>query len=165
MTGPDPLAAAHAHHQLYRASTSGSRAERLAADSLWWAWEWVDRQMQDPSGAVATLDLLLHIPDAADGYVAYVAAGPLEDVLVEGDPAVREEIALRCRQDPTWAAAAAGVWLSVQEWTRLPAELGRLVPGPTAARPPVPPPRRRAQLPHGRQAPRPSGRNRPRRQP
>lgn len=160
---PDPVTATHAFYRLYCAHDDGSPRPSHDAEPLWWAWEWVDRQLGDRAAAVGVLDLLLHEPGVADDYRHYVAAGPLEDVLAEGDAEVLEAIALRCRQDPSWAAAAAGVWLGRYEWTRLPELLRRFVPEPPDASPTAPRDRRPSAAQRERPVPRPSVRNRPRR--
>jgi hypothetical protein len=62
--------------------TSSKREDRLAADKLWWAWEVVEERMNADTPAEA-VGLLVALADAApdDPALAYLGAGPVEDLL------------------------------------------------------------------------------------
>lgn len=78
----DELADAYWTH--YRHSTSTDRADRLNAEAFWWSLEAVhDLVRTDPEHAVAVLTALAHAaPD--DAALAYLGAGPVEDLLRGG---------------------------------------------------------------------------------
>jgi len=113
-----------------------------------WASSRVDHAVWADLLPLRVLDALLHAGDDAPpvpprweldedeeweqvaAYRAYVAAGPLEDLLrMHGD---RHDAAVlaRCRVDPVWAEAVTGVWMGRERWKQLPYELRRLVPEP-----------------------------------
>ena len=74
----DVIAAYWRHHAL----ASGDRAERLASEEHFWAWEAVDEAMEGDD-ALGLLDALLEAPGADP---CYLGAGPIE-VLLCGNPA------------------------------------------------------------------------------
>src|SRR5260370_41162746 len=64
----------------YRLST-GSRQERLDADKWAWAWDEVEGAVMEPSANA--FEMLMALVESApdDGALAYVGAGPLEDLI------------------------------------------------------------------------------------
>jgi hypothetical protein len=80
-----------AYWEHYRLSTSSERAERLSADSTRWAVDEVDAIASDDDRAVP---LMVALADAADDAqaLAYLGAGPIEDVVLAGSPAVVDRI-------------------------------------------------------------------------
>lgn len=107
------------------------RADRLASDDLWWAWEAVDEVVD--VGGVAAVDLVAALVEGAPGEnedqeMAYLGAGPLENLLVEhgGDPEVFAAVMERSRRSASFRLALECVWLEEaelppatrSEWTR-----------------------------------------------
>ena len=108
--------------------SAGERAERLAAQDLFWAWDQVSEAMTGPlPHALDVLDQLLAHPDADP---VAVGAGPLEDLLLRTDAPIGEAVATRCHALEVWRRAAAAVWLDEAERSRVPG----LVPFLTARR-------------------------------
>lgn len=103
------VAAYWRHHAL----ASGDRAERLASEAHFWAWEAVEEAMEgnDPLGL---LDALLEAPEADP---CYLGAGPVEDLLAANPGPWDEALADRCRTSPRWREAMACVW--VEDQTKL----------------------------------------------
>ena len=109
----------------------GSAADRRLADAEhWWAWQAVDDAVEDGDLPLEVLDAMLHDPQADDDHRAYVAAGPVEDLLSDFPDEYADAIAERCRRDPVWASAVRHVWLAPEEWRELPAALRRYLPEP-----------------------------------
>lgn len=138
---PDGIADTYWNHYARR---SGSREERLQADELSWAWEFVDDAARDaPLGEVlALLDELLAHPEADPGYLG---AGPLEDMLNRESIADWEqELAQRCADSALWRQAFHGAY-----WPDS-LDLPRLAPylRPVAARTPTSPPASKPEQKH-----------------
>lgn len=104
------MAAYWQHHLL----ASGERAERLASEKYFWAWEAVSEAMEgeDPLGL---LDALLESPDADP---CYLGAGPVEDLLCADTARWDEALAERCRTSQRWREVMACVLLVEQEDAR-----------------------------------------------
>jgi hypothetical protein len=68
------------HHRLFH---SKDRGERLSADQYSWAWETVWETME--RGGPDAIRLLFELADAApdEDAIAYLGAGPIEDLLHE----------------------------------------------------------------------------------
>lgn len=92
------------------ASRGASREERRAAqDELFWAWELVDDTVHSgrQSEILELLDGLLSHPAAEP---VYVGAGPLEDLLHEGEAASWDAVlASRCNSSAAWREAMDSV--------------------------------------------------------
>lgn len=87
----------------------GQRADRLQVERESWAADAVgDVIAGAPADAVALLEDLL-LADDAD--VAFLGAGPLEDLLVEHGAAVANTVAARCTESAVWREAVSCVWL------------------------------------------------------
>jgi hypothetical protein len=97
--------------------TQGSRAERLQVQAETASAEVSERMSGDLDAALDLLDNLLS-DEAAD--IPYLAAGPLEDLLVERGPSVAEGVAERCRRSTRWNRAVSAVWLDDREWATVP---------------------------------------------
>jgi hypothetical protein len=105
----DLVAAYWEAHRLAR----GERADRVRAESNVAADEVRERITADPQDGLTLLDDLLAADDAD---VAFLGAGPLEDLLVEHGPNVAQVVAERCATASLWRDAVSGVWLDEQEW-------------------------------------------------
>jgi hypothetical protein len=100
------------HHRL---SSSGARDERLDADTYFWAWEQVHETMRQ--GDLEAVELLVALADAVspdDVALAYLGAGPLEDLLCSGGQApsdsLLDSVETAARQHAGFRAALQGVW-------------------------------------------------------
>jgi hypothetical protein len=84
-----------------------------------WAFdEFVELLRNDPEAAWAlTIELVARASD--DATLAYVAAGPLEDLICEHPHVVIEWVEGRAAQDARFRKAIAGVW----GWSRMPEEI------------------------------------------
>jgi hypothetical protein len=100
------LVAAYWHH--HRLAT-GQRSARLEADSWSWAWEAVEAVVHEAplEDALVLLDALLAAQDAD---LAYLGAGPIEDLMNVHGALLDMPVAERCEQSPKWAEA---VWGSI----------------------------------------------------
>ena len=103
---------------------------REVNDQHWWAVERLQEAGLDGTLPMAVLDALLKAPGSDASWRSYVAAGPIEDLLKSHGESYGAPVAARCNADPLWAEAAAGVWLSRDQWEALPGTLQRLVPEP-----------------------------------
>ncbi len=114
--------------------SQGSAEDRLVADrDHWWAWDAVHAAVRDGDLPIEVLDAMLLDPQADDRHRAYVAAGPIEDLLSDYADEYEDDIAERCRTDRVWADAVAHVWLEREDWEALPDVLRRLIPNPVSA--------------------------------
>lgn len=97
------------HHAL----ACGDRAERLASEEHFWAWESVEEAMEgeDPLGL---LDALLEAPGTDP---CYLGAGPVEDLLTATPGRSAEALPDRCRTSPRWREAMLCV--RVEDQSRL----------------------------------------------
>lgn len=100
------------HHAL----SSGERADRLAAQELFWAWEAVSEAMEsdDP---LRVLDALLEHPTSDP---CYLGAGPVEDLLAVCPEVWDGPLAERCRLSERWRAVLSCVWLDDADRKRVP---------------------------------------------
>lgn len=136
-------------HELSR----GSDADRRRADAEhWWAWEAVGEAVEDGDLPLEVLDAMLHDPAADAEHRAYIAAGPIEDLLSDFPDEYAAGIAERCRTDRLWSDTVAHVWLEHDDWLDLPADLQRRIPEPptkagrsSAGGPPASRPRNRSR--------------------
>lgn len=102
--------------RLYQAS-AGHREDRLAVDAHFWAYERVTEIVATGGReAVDVIDSLLRVGEGDDWYLAYVGAGPIEDLLYTHGADVADVIAERCRADASWRSAVSAVY-----WADLPA--------------------------------------------
>jgi len=134
--------------------SGGDRASKQLAESEHsWARDAVHDAVDRGDLPLTVLDAMLHDPEGDESYRGYVAAGPIEDLLADHQEAYAGAIAERCRTDPLWAQAVAGIWLDRDWWLSLPEELRRLIPEPIVVVPEHP--TRRAKRPSKRQGNRP----------
>jgi hypothetical protein len=76
----------------------------------WWAWEEVDSLVRlNPSEAWEVTRILVKTA-SSDEALAYVAAGPLEDLLTKHGPVVIEYIENESQQNERLQLALSGVW-------------------------------------------------------
>lgn len=114
----------------------GDRAERLARDVAQDPWtvddvfgpadEVCDRVLHEPD-PMPLLDALVALAAARTpvddhAFLAFVAAGPVEDALVERAD-LRDAIARRCRRDVAWRTTVQGVWADAALAATFPAPL------------------------------------------
>ncbi len=94
----------------YELSNSDDRADRLAADGLFWAWEKVDQAAKD--GGPEIVSLLVALADAApdDAARAYLGAGPVEDLVRLHRATLGTEIEVASRQSQSFATTLRSVW-------------------------------------------------------
>lgn len=97
------------HHQLF---TSERRADRLAADDWFWAWQAVADRVHDRG--TEALPLLVLLADAApdDDAVGSLGAGPIEDLV--GDETL-DEIEAMASRHPRFRLALRSVWHDLSE--------------------------------------------------
>jgi hypothetical protein len=118
-------------YRLQHELSQGSDGDRRIADrDHWWAWDAVHLAVRDGDLPVEVIDAMLHDPEADDWHRAYVAAGPIEDLLSDYADEYEDAIADRCRTDSVWARTVEHVWLEREDWEQLPDILRRLIPGP-----------------------------------
>ncbi len=115
-------------YRRYYALAQGSRAERLEAEKGDWAYGQVTDACGDGTLPVEVLDAMLTDPDGDADYRAYVAAGPVEDLLTDHLPSYADAFTDRSRRHRVWAEALTHVWLDRDVWEQLPEQLRRLVP-------------------------------------
>lgn len=128
------------HHGL----AQGDRAQRLAAQELFWAVQAVGASVD--AGSPDVLDLLDALLGAPDSDPCYLGAGPVEDLNVDDGERWQDALAQRCRTSSRWREVVASVWLDDQERARVPLLRPYLVedvPPPVEARRPRP--RRRSR--------------------
>lgn len=90
---PLDVALVTAYWTHYRLSQSEERHERLQADEWYWAWEAVHDATR--TSAEGVVGLLVALANAADGdlhRLAYLGAGPFEDLLLYGEHPPAESI-------------------------------------------------------------------------
>jgi hypothetical protein len=87
----------------------GSREQRLAAGELDWADDEVQEALGEPVKAVS---LLVRLADAApdEQALAYLGAGPIEDLLVDPAPTVVDEIEQAARRNEHFRYALRCAW-------------------------------------------------------
>lgn len=94
-----------------------------------WAWEWVhDLVGRDPDEGWA---LILALVDKApsDAALAYVAAGPLEDLLKKHGQVVIDRVDAESRKSNRLQLALSGAWITSSDpvfdrWCKLMSEFG-----------------------------------------
>jgi Family of unknown function (DUF6869) len=121
---PDDLAAAYLEHA------------RTHDKALWWAVEWVvlmslpGNQCRQPGELWALILALvrqLRLDD--DSLLAYVAAGPLEDLLAHSGPQYIAEVEAEAAMQPVMARLLTAVWpgsIAPEVWSRVEAIRGRV---------------------------------------
>src|SRR5689334_18488327 len=86
------------------------RQHALRHDEDWWAWEEVQRRVEADVSAGWEITKIL-VEKADDFALGYVAAGPLEDLIVGFGHAALDVIESACDTDPRLQLALSGVWL------------------------------------------------------
>lgn len=79
-------------------------------DELFWAWEAVSDAVSDrpEEGWQLILELIREAPN--NKILANVAAGPLEDLIVQHSKRFIDRIEVTARKDPRFQLALTGVW-------------------------------------------------------
>jgi lipid II:glycine glycyltransferase (peptidoglycan interpeptide bridge formation enzyme) len=96
------------HH---RRSTSADRRVRRSADEHTWAWEAVEARVHDEPDEVVAL--LVELANAApdDVSLAYLGAGPIENLLCSrGSAVVFDEVERWARRDENFRKALRCAW-------------------------------------------------------
>jgi hypothetical protein len=89
----------------------GNRADRLASEEWFWAWEEVDEAMtREPAAAVALVAALVDAAPTLDD-CAYIGAGPLEDLLNYQAEAVVDAVDDESRRNERFRRALAAVYI------------------------------------------------------
>jgi hypothetical protein len=111
----------------YRLST-GSRQERLDADKWAWAWDDVEEAVMEPSAN--TFEMLMALVESApdDDALAYVGAGPLEDLINSHGVQFAGQIEESARRVPKFRTALAHVQLSSNVSASVRERLARFMP-------------------------------------
>ncbi|MCB7136336.1 hypothetical protein [Cellulosimicrobium marinum] len=116
-----------AHHLL----SSGARAERLESEASTDARDEVTERVLREPDPFPVLDALValgfeRVPVDDHAFLALVAAGPVEDALVERSD-LRDAVAERCRRDAAWHLTVQGVWADAALVPTFPPPLDSLV--------------------------------------
>lgn len=101
-----------AYWEHYDAARSANRGKRLEADRTFWAWEAVDHEVSVPSERI--FELLLALARAAkdDEALAYLGAGPIEDLITRHGSQLLDGIDQWARRDPAFRKALSDVWIT-----------------------------------------------------
>jgi len=93
----------------YDMTFRGDRQQRLKAEELDWADEEVQQTLREPLKA---LTLLMRLADAApdEEALAYLGAGPIEDLLHDPSPEVVEGVDEAARQNKSFRYALRCAW-------------------------------------------------------
>ena len=102
------LAAGYWEH--YRRTTSIDRAERLTADDTQWAWAAVDDLVRSHPEAV--VEVLVTLADTApdDEALAYLGAGPVEDLIRNASDVVVDRIEGAACRNENFRTAVRCAW-------------------------------------------------------
>jgi hypothetical protein len=117
-----------AYWRHYRQSTSDVRADRLDADESFWAWEAVYQSVDDPDDDV--MALLSALADAAPDVdaLAYLGAGPIENLLYRHAARFGDEVEAAARRDEKFRTALRCAWFDNRVDPQLAARLRRFGP-------------------------------------
>lgn len=116
-----------AYWSFHRLSSSETRTDRLRADDHRWAWEHVDRLVREDPDAALQTTLLLADTAPGDEALAYLGAGPIEDLIRQATPSMVDRILGWASRNDRFCVAVRSAWLTgVDEATaeRI-SELGR----------------------------------------
>lgn len=102
------LIAAYWEH--YRRFTSGVREDRVSADELLWASQFVDDAVS--SGGAGVIELLCDLAAGAPDLraLSYLGAGPVEELLVNADTTVVDAVDAAARRVPRFRTALCCAW-------------------------------------------------------
>jgi Family of unknown function (DUF6869) len=114
----------------YYALSTGDRRERLEADQWFWAWEEVERAVRAPSANVFPVLIALVESAANDDALAYVGAGPLEDLINWHGAQFLDQIEESARRDRAFRTALATVRVSDSAPAAIRDRLARFMPPP-----------------------------------
>jgi len=97
----------------HRLSSSETSADRLQADGHFWAWMHVDRLVTEDPDAALQLTLLLADAAPDDAALAYLGAGPIEDLLVHhATPTMVDRICGWAGRNERFCVAVRSAWLT-----------------------------------------------------
>jgi hypothetical protein len=94
----------------YHFFTSENRDVRLRAQEFAWARDFVDDAVHRASSDVVPILVALSLGAKSDGELAFLGAGPVEDLLKSGGEERTKELADAVRQNPTLALAREHAW-------------------------------------------------------
>jgi hypothetical protein len=114
-----------AYWQHYRLSISELRAQRSGADTHAWAEDEVERAVGNADDGV--IGLLVALADAAtnDGELAYLGAGPVEELLQHHAARFVDEVEAAARAHPAFRTALRCAWYDDDVPSNLVARLRR----------------------------------------
>lgn len=95
----------------YYMARHSAKPDLKAQDALWWAWQYVEDAVKTNSEGI--LEILVALVDATDDplELAYLGAGPLEDLVnMHGHHHVNG-IVFFAKRDPRFRKALASAWL------------------------------------------------------
>ena len=79
-------------------------------ESLWWAWEAMREMLWHQPEAAWPVILRLIARAENDETLAYIAAGPLENLLADHGPTFIERVEAQAMHDSRFRRALTGVW-------------------------------------------------------
>lgn len=105
----------------FRILTSGTREERLAAERGDRVSDWFTTALRTPDGAEDAWPVIVALVEGApdDEAVAFVAAGPLENLIRDHGPRFLDRLEAQARTSAHFRDALSGVW----GWEDMPPEL------------------------------------------
>lgn len=112
----------------HRRRLAGGRQERLDADKWAWAWDEVEMAFIEPSAR--TFPMLMALIESAgdDEALAYLGAGPLENLINRYGIQFAEQIEESARRDPAFRKALANVQVSSNVPASVRDRLARFMP-------------------------------------
>jgi hypothetical protein len=108
--------------------STGSRQERLDADKWAWAWDEVEGAVMEPSANAFEILMALVESAADDAALAYIGAGPLEDLINLHGVQFAGQIEESARRVPKHRTALARVQVSSNVSVSVRERLARLMP-------------------------------------
>lgn len=103
-----------AYWEHYSSTQSSDRVLRLDAERTLWAWEAVEEEVRSPTARVLKLLLALGHEAKDDDALAYLGAGPVEDLISWHGARYLDEIDQCARSDPAFRKALSNVWIATQ---------------------------------------------------
>lgn len=97
----------YSHKEIIDAYLNYYRAKKK---EYWWAYEQVTELVESPNSLELVHELIQACRDDAE--IAYVAAGPLEDLLSKHHLVIKESLIELVRKEKKMRQAVQGVWLA-----------------------------------------------------
>lgn len=83
---------------------------RTNEDEYWWAYEEINNLIESPESLPFISELIQACLNDAE--IAYVAAGPLEDLITKHHLVIKDTLIELVRREPKMRRAIQGVWLA-----------------------------------------------------